>query len=31
MPPVGRDWSERELDALTEYLQTLVPPQEESE
>jgi cytochrome c oxidase subunit II len=31
MPPVGRDWSERELDALTEYLQTLVPPEQESE
>jgi cytochrome c oxidase subunit 2 len=25
MPAVGRDWTERELDALTEYLQTLVP------
>jgi cytochrome c oxidase subunit II len=31
MPPVGRDWSERELDALTEYLQTLVPPEQEGE
>jgi cytochrome c oxidase subunit 2 len=29
MPPVGRDWTERELDALTEYLQTLVPPESE--
>jgi cytochrome c oxidase subunit II len=30
MPPVGRDWSERELDALTDYLQTIAPPESDS-
>jgi cytochrome c oxidase subunit II len=25
MPPVGRGWSERELDALTRYLETIAP------
>ena len=28
MPAVGRGWSERELDALTEYLATLAPQEE---
>lgn len=30
MPAVGRGWSERELDALTEYLKTIAPPESAS-